>query len=195
MRALTPILLSAALTVFVSPAAGQASTGDYQPANRAEADLAGRADKEIYPQNVRDSLTRFTSVLIVWPGIVRRIASSASGDSITLVLEHHYFDWKEDHGCQRELYFVSPRGEGLFALTIPPVAARAPGFTGKPTIGALVIAYGMPTSVDTLEGQPSIAVSARGLNIIEPRWYRTDAFSYGRGFSDFQLLKVPECSH
>ena len=195
MKALTPVLLSVALTVFVNSAVGQASPGHYQPATKAEAELARRADKEIYPQNVRDSLTRFTSTLIVWPGIVRRMVSSASGDSITLVLEHHYFDWKEDHGCQRELYFLSPRGEGLFRLTIPPIAARAPGFTGKPTIGALVIAYAMPTSVDTLEGQPSITVSAKGVNIIEPRWYRTDAFSYGRGFSDFQLLRVPECSH
>jgi hypothetical protein len=57
-----------------------------------------------------------------------------------------------------------------------------------------VIAYGIPIAIDTLEGKPSITVSAMGANIIEARWYRTDAFSYGRGFSDFQLLKAPECS-
>jgi hypothetical protein len=194
MRAPASIVLSAALAVGVRPAAGQASSNHYQPASRAEAEVAGRARKDIYPRDVKDSLVRYTSVLIVWPGIVRRVDSSARGDSVTLVLEHHYFDWNEDHGCQRELYFVSPRGEGFFTLTIPAVASRSPGFTGKPAIGALVIAYGMPTAVDTLEGQPSVLLTARAANTIEPKWYRTDAFSYGRGLSDFQLLKVPECS-
>jgi hypothetical protein len=194
MKALAPLLISATLAVAVCPAAGQASTRNYQPASEAEAALARRVDKNTYPLQVRDSVTRFRSVLVVWPGIVRRVVSQASGDSVILLVEHHYFDWKEDHSCQRELYFLSPRGEGFFTLTIPSAAARAPGFAGNPAVGALVIAYGIPITVDTLEGEPGITLSARAANFIEPRWYRTDAFSYARDFAEFKLLKVPECS-
>jgi hypothetical protein len=194
MKALAPLLISATLALAVHPVAGQGSTRNYQPAGKPEAALARRVDRNTYPLQVRDSLTRFKSVLVVWPGIVRRVVSRTSGDSVTLVVEHHYFDWKEDHGCQRELYFLSPRGEGLFTLTIPSAAAHAPEFAGNPAVGALVIAYGIPITVDTLEGEPAITLSARAANFIEPRWYRTDAFSYARNFADFKLLEVPKCS-
>ena len=194
MKVLGPLILSVVIAYPVRPLAGQFGSGAYRPASRAQTALARRADRDVYPQDVRDSLARYSSVLIAWPGIVRRVDSAAVSDSITLVVEHHYFDWKEDHGCQRELYFVSPRGEGVFTLKLPRVASRTSTFTGHPAMGALVIAYGSPIAIDTLEGQPSITLSAAGGNIIEAGLYRTDAFSYGRGFSDFQLLKVPECS-
>jgi len=194
MKATAPFLISAALAFAVRPASGQAGTGNYEPASKAEAALALQAKKDIYPRQVRDSLTRYSSVLVVWPGIVRSVAAQASGDSLTLSVEHHYFDWKEDHGCQRELYFVSPRGEGTFKLTIPSTAAEAPGFTGKAVVGALVIAYGIPTTVDSLPGEAAISLTAKAANIIESTWYRTDAFSYGRGFAEFKLLKIPACS-
>src|SRR5215472_2795583 len=130
MRTLAPLILSTALTIAARPIAGQGNSGSYKPVSSAEAELARRANNEIYPRDVQDSLARYSSTLLVWPGIVRQIRPLTGGDSIALVIEHHYFDWKEDHGCQRELYFLSPRGEGLFTLTMPSGPSRPASFAG-----------------------------------------------------------------
>jgi hypothetical protein len=185
-------LLAALAFLLPSAARGQFGSQEYRPTSRGEREVANRAQRDVYPQDVRDSLARYAAVVVVWPGIIRQIDSVVGMDSVRLVLEHHFFDWREDHGCQRELYFLSPRGEGLFAMTWANFARDRSA--RNPVVGSLVIAYGTPVAVDTTAGQSTVSLSPLAVNVIDRGLYRTDAFSYGRGFSDFQLLKVPECS-
>jgi hypothetical protein len=140
---------------------------------------------------VRDSLGQYAGTLVVWPGILRGSESVAGADSIRLSLEHHYFDWKEDHGRQPELYFLSPRGEGSFSVLTSTSWSPTTGFTGRPVPGALVIVYGTPTAIDTIDGNPVIRLTAVAANAIEAKWYLTDVFSYGRGLSDLKVLRTP----
>jgi hypothetical protein len=188
--ALGPIFIATCL--FPSLGAAQYGSQNYRPASPAETEAARRATRDVYPQDIRDSPAAHTTTLVAWPGILQRVDSVAGTDSVRLFLEHHYFDWKEDHGRQQELYFLSPRGEGYFSVTIPVTRTSQSGFTGKFSLGALLIVYGNPIGVDTLDGKSVVRVSAIAANAIEPKWYRTDVFSYGRGFSDFHLLKVPD---
>jgi hypothetical protein len=187
-------VLGACVMFATGPLTAQSSR-EYQPATDAEAKVAIRATRDIYPLDVQDSLQRYAKTLVAWPGIVRRISYSAKGDSLSLVVEHHYFDWREDHGCQRELYFVSPRGEGLFTITIPSAASDSTqSFSGKPNPQSFVIVYGTPEKLQSVDGQSAVVLIASVVNSIEPRWYLTDAFSYGRAFANFRLIKVPKCS-
>jgi len=91
-------------------------------------------------------------------------------------VEHHYFDWREDFGLQRERFFVSPHGEGHFT-TIWPDSAEYAAFLEQFAVGDFLIAYGYPSVIhdDVVGLHPT-----QNLRAIKPRWYRTDALNYGR---------------
>lgn len=193
MRVSSRCLLAVAASLVAAQLPAQWSR-DYQPASAAESLAAKQSTEEVYPSDVRDSLSHFAKTVVAWPGIVRSRDDTGGGDSVRLRLEHHYFDWKEDHGCQRELYFLSPRGEGAFTVTVARSAGPASGFTGTPDVGALVLVYGRPVAIDTVKGAPEIILVPIASNAINARWYTLDVMSYGREFSDFKFLTMPVCS-
>ncbi|MFC2071362.1 hypothetical protein ACFLUU_01405 [Chloroflexota bacterium] len=75
-----------------------------------------KADRNIYPDDVRNDLANYKFSTIAWSGIVKQaeVLKVEGGTVFYFTLEHHYFDWIEDFGIQRETLFLSPRGEGLF---------------------------------------------------------------------------------
>jgi hypothetical protein len=186
LAVLVPVVVVVALVASVHPVM---YTAVYSPASQPEAEAAKRANETVYPQDVQDSLAKYTGTLVVWPGILRGSDAVPGADSIRWSFEHHYFDWKEDHGRQRELYFLSPRGEGCFSIVTSATWSPKTGFTGKPIPGALVIVYGTPTAIDTIDNNPVIRLTAVAANALDAQWYRTDMFSYGRGLSDLKVRR------
>jgi hypothetical protein len=190
---MNPVVCWALVTLSLAPsmATAQAGSKRYQTASRQEASASKQAQVSIYPQDVRDSLTAYEHTVVAWPGVLLHVDTITGTDSVRLVLEHHYFDWREDHGLQRELYFLSPRGEGLLTTVVPAHWIAGRGFAGEPSVGSMILLYGTPIALDTMGSQVAVRISTAAANAIERQWYRTDVFSYGRDFSDFKFLGMP----
>ncbi len=103
-----------------------------------------------------------------------------------LVVEHHYWDWIEDYSVQREIAFLSPRGEGQFECR----------FTGKEEIPAdqlarvadMAIVYGIPKKVGS---DGTVVMACPFFKTLRRELYATDIFEYGRNGSDLKVLRVP----
>jgi hypothetical protein len=98
-----------------------------------------------------------------------------------VVIQHHYWDWIEDHSIQKARAFLSPRGEGEFVChaerrTIPTVDLRR----------AMAIAYVRPVGMK--DGTLHAACIVR---FFPPDWYATDGMDYGRDGQGLTLLRVP----
>jgi hypothetical protein len=157
----------------------------YKPLPKWERQFFQKAKRDIYPNDVRKSPKTYENTLVVWPGIIKSITiDTKNGSQIArFTIEHHYFDWIEDHGIQREKYFLSPRGEGLFALAWRVDTQEDKLFIQQFAVDDMIIAYGYPSMIkDDLIGfyRP-----------IKPKWYRTDVLDYGRPGEPVKSLKVP----
>ena len=108
--------------------------------------------------------------------------------------EHHYWDWIEDYGSQRQSIFLSPRGEGQFRCR-QILKDFAPGADVSPMpAGYMAIVYGK------LEGIDKNVVTLYCVSWIikvRPDYFATDIWDYGRDYllhgdkSDFKVLRVP----
>src|SRR5260370_14100764 len=89
----------------------------YRPLPQWEAKLYPQARRDVFPNDVREKPDAFTNTLVVWTGVITNIAFFNDGSSrvVRFTADHHYFDWIEDISIQRERFFLSSRGEGLFA--------------------------------------------------------------------------------
>lgn len=108
-------------------------------------------------------------------------AASRSPSTSEVVIEHHYWDWMEDHSIQKANAFLSPRGEGEFVchverLTVPSVHLEA----------AMAIAYVRPVEIEdqTLHAACVVRFFPRD-------WYGTDVMDYGRNGEGRRCLRVP----
>jgi len=150
----------------------------YRPLPKWEARFYAQARQDVFPQDVRQNPERFKNTLIVWTGIIKRIERVQHNSSpfVRFIVEHHYFDWIEDFGAQRERFFVSPRGEGYFTAIWPDSEEDFP-FLEQFSVGDFLIAYGYPSVIynETVGLEPT-----QNLRAIKPRWYRTDVLDYGR---------------
>jgi hypothetical protein len=139
-------------------------------------------------------LTAHRSTLVAWVGVIESARWLDPTEPIAeFMIEHHYWDWIEDHSIQREVAFLSPRGEGRF--TCVKRSAESKAGDPLPPNQSMAIAYGYPEVVRSDSG----VVELRCLVIsIAPReWYGTDIWDYGRDYllhgdkSDFKVLRVP----
>jgi hypothetical protein len=57
--------------------------------------------------------------MVAWTGLIKEVdvVQTEDGPDVVYVLQHHYYDWIEDFGQQREIILLSPRGEGKFKTT------------------------------------------------------------------------------
>jgi hypothetical protein len=153
-------------------------TRQYQPLPKWEARFFAEARRDVFPQDVRGNPSHFRDTLVAWTGIVKKIEHMQYDSSpfVRFTVEHHYFDWAEDFGLQRERFFVSPRGEGGFTA-IWPDSAENDAFLKQFAVGDFLIAYGYPSVVhsDVVGLDPT-----QNLRAIKPKWYRTDILDYGR---------------
>jgi hypothetical protein len=162
----------------------------YKPLPKWERQFFEKAKRDIYPNDVRKSSKTYEKALIVWPGIIKSITIDTENSSqiARFTIEHHYFDWIEDFGIQRERYFLSPRGEGLFAVAWRVDSKEDKLFIQQFAVDDMIIAYGYPSMIkDDLVG----FYPTQNIRPIKPEWYRTDVFDYGRPGEPAKILRVP----
>jgi len=162
----------------------------YKPLPKWERQFFQKAKRDIYPSDVRKSPETYEKTLVVWPGIIKGITiDSENGSQIArFTIEHHYFDWIEDQGMQGEKFFLSPRGEGLFALAWRVDTEEDKLFIEQFAVDDMIIAYGYPSMIkDDLIG----FYPTENIRGIKRKWYRTDVLDYGRPGEAVKTLKVP----
>ena len=88
-----------------------------EPKSAKGKEFMKRARRDVWRSDVRKDLSKHTTTLVAWTGVVAERRMFPDGKAMGFVIEHHYWDWVEDFGLQREHLFLSPRGEGKFAIT------------------------------------------------------------------------------
>ncbi len=105
---------------------------DWTPQSREGRELYARARRDVWPEHVLASPAKYRDVLVVWSGIVREHQVTPDGQQLRTVLDHRYWDFREDRGPQPERYFLSPRGEGAFTFEEPNTRpGAAPGVPAR----------------------------------------------------------------
>lgn len=152
----------------------------YQPYSDWEKGEYNKANRSIYPGDVREDITKYQSITIAWTGIIKdtKIYQTDEGIDIIFLLEHHYYDWIEDFSPRRERIFLSPRGEGLFmtkwSLVKETPQSKIEEWTEP---GRLLIVYGAPAAV---RDDDTIAVKSSYVRNIGKEYYTTEILDYGR---------------
>ncbi|HEY79377.1 MAG TPA: hypothetical protein G4O09_09720 [Dehalococcoidia bacterium] len=151
----------------------------YEPISEWEQREYDKANRYIYPDDVREDITKYLSVTIAWTGVIKEstVYQTDEGPDIYDLLEHHYYDWIEDFGAQQERILLSPRGEGLFktkwCVTKETTQAELDEMTEP---GKLLIVYGKPQAMEN----DIIIVEASYIRDIGKEWYTTEILDYGR---------------
>ena len=161
----------------------------YRPLPQLEAQFFAQARRDVYPDDVRQRPDGYTNVLVAWTGVITSIDYFNDNRSrvVRFTAEHHYFDWVEDFGLQRERFFVSPRGEGAFAAAWRVDAPEDQKFVKQFAVGDLLIAYGYPSMIrSNVVG----LYPTENLRAIKPRWFRMDILDYGRPGEPVKMLKT-----
>lgn len=158
---------------------GAPSSRDYKPASPWEQREMVRSTRSVYPDDVRANLAA-RRVPVAWAGILRQVEfiGEPARPMLRLTVEHHYFDWIEDRGAQRELYFLSPRGEGTFRCVWPLRREWDMAEMRRITVpGLMAVIYGTPERLDGAVidlGQASYA------RLFPPGSYSMGRLDYGR---------------
>ena len=148
-------------------------TRAYLPVSSSEKQALDRANRNVYPDDVRNSLANYQNTLVVWPGIVleNKFIEHADQIEIQLILEHHYYDWFEDFSIQKEKIFLSPRGEGLFQTSLfIKKDANIEEMKKAAGVGNLIIVYGTPQQIKEDRSINLIYTYLRG---IDKQWFTT----------------------
>lgn len=179
------IFLALSLTACNSP-----GSHPYQPRPKWESGFFKDARRDVFPDDVRQSLNRYKQTLVAWPGIIKSIKYRIENNSrvATITAEHHYFDWIEDRGAQREIFFLSPRGEGEFVVAWGEYTEEDITFLKQFAVGDMLIAYGQPSEIrDKAIGLHPLM----NIRSIKPMWFRTDVLDYGRPGGPVRTLRTP----
>jgi hypothetical protein len=155
-------------------------TRSYRPGSSWEKMIFDRADRNIFPDDVRNKFSVYHDTLLVWPGIVQNSAMVEREDNIEIqfVLEHHYYDWMEDFTFHRKKICLSPEGEGLFKISWSVTKdSDIKEMENATSAGNLVIVYGTPERINE---DGSITLRTAYLREIDKKWYSTDVLNYGR---------------
>jgi len=151
----------------------------YRPISDWEQREYDKANRYIYPDDVRSDIAKYQSTTIAWAGIIKdtEVTQTPEGPDIYYVLEHHYYDWIEDINPRQQWVWLSPRGEGTFitkwSVKKDTTQSEIDGMT---KLGDLQIVYGTPQEVK----DGVIAIEASYIRVIPQRYYTTDKLDYGR---------------
>jgi hypothetical protein len=172
-----------------------ASNQPYQPATKMEKIEYANDRPDIYPEDVRKNIDRYTNTAVAWAGIIQ--STDARDEDIggkinaNTIFAHHYYDWVQEDKDGIRLV-VSPRGEGFFRTDwhlrkIEPDAdsSNAEKFAAK---GKLAIVYGVPKSVDD---DGTVVLEYRFLRIVGRDHFTTNEVDYGRSGEPFRPVRMP----
>jgi hypothetical protein len=132
------LMLSGCATLGMGPM----GTGEYTPKDDHEKIQFEKANRNIYPDDVRKDTT------IAWAGIIKETTMTEVGNRIEVIIlvDHHYYDWLVGINSPYGTYWLSPRGEGAFkAKGRYDSVEQAKKWVSK---GNMVIVYGTPAVVD-----------------------------------------------
>jgi hypothetical protein len=151
----------------------------YRPMPGLERQFYNVAKRKVFPDDVRNSPNKYTKSFIVWAGIIKQIdISEEEGTQVfQITVEHHYFNWIEDRDAPREMFFLSPRGEGTFIVAWSVSTAQEYPFIRQFAVRDMIIAYGCPSIIedDIIGFEPTVNIRP-----IKPQWFSTEVLDYGR---------------
>jgi hypothetical protein len=191
-RTCCAVLLAAGL-LSGCPARLVPGSRPYTPRSGEEQALLRTARRDVFPGDVRRDLGAHAGELVGWTGIVteKRRVEHPEGVELRILIEHHYWNWREDFGTQQQVAFLSPRGEGSFQVSfIADASSEDPRFLPA---GDMAVVYGTPKRLDG----DVVVLDYRGASWLPPRAFATDVWDYGRDFllrqdqRDFKVLRVP----
>ena len=189
-RTILAALLLCGVAVLTSGCPGLApGSRAYRPLPQWESKSSAQARRDVFPNDVRQKPDGFTNTLVAWTGVITNIEffSDPPPRVVRFTAVHHYFDWIEDLSIQRERFFLSPRGEGAFAVQWDAQTPDDQKFVDQFAVGDMLIAYGYPSVV---RGNYVGLNPAQNLRAIKPQWYRTDILDYGRPGGPSKILKT-----
>ncbi len=159
----------------------------YRGLSEVEQDHFSKANREIYPNDVRSNFQQYSSSKVAWPGLITegKWVEKDGTFSTTFMIEHHYYDWILDYSIQKEKFFLSPRGEGAFKTICPSKPEQESQASN--TTGDLLIVYGTPNKIE--DGM--VFLTCDHARLIKREWVRTDVFEYGRPGEPVRFLNVP----
>lgn len=167
--------LTVALALVFIGCAGPTSY-DYEP-DEDEAGIMARANRDIYPADVRADPHRYKDSLVAWAGVIaRRDAQDVPGGvDVIFVVDHRYFDWRTSYGMGPR-YLLSTKGEGRFVTqwkftNRSAIEAKGSGFD----VGEMIVVYGRPEYFEN--GLMVVADYVRG---IDHFWFTGKGGPYGR---------------
>lgn len=168
-----------AVAAMLSASCIPAGRREYQPLSSWERDAMAKADRHVFPEDVRGRFAALRGQEVAWAGVVKHAEVTRLRDRvrITLDLDHHYYDWIETYSPESAPIWLSPLGEGKFRViwdVMPNTTDDA--LDSITTEDNLVLVYGTPK---TMDGQRVVlkGVFCRG---IEHRYYDTHATEYDR---------------
>lgn len=180
MRRAIPALVLLLLTAC--PAVVGPYSKSYQGNSEWEKKYLAEAKRDVFPDDVRKTPETFRQATLAWPGVVVSAGPEPRDPSFwEVVIQHHYWDWIEDHSIQKAKAFLSPRGEGRFTChaekrTLPSVELK----------DAMAVAYVRPVGV-----KEGVLHAACIIRFYPREWYATDVMDYGRNGDGMKLLRVP----
>ena len=169
-------LILSSCASFLGPTMG---SREYTPHSDQERVEFEKANRNVYPDDIRNDISRYKDTTIAWAGIIKEASIVDEKDHMEMIflVEHHYYDWIEDINPKQEWIWLSPRGEGEFAtkwgLKKDTSQSEIQEMT-KP--GELEIVYGIPQAVE----DGVIVIEASYIRGIAERYYTTDKLDYGR---------------
>ncbi|HET6248887.1 MAG TPA: hypothetical protein VFE47_14415 [Tepidisphaeraceae bacterium] len=181
-------IILAALTFIAIALTG--CTNDYRPASSWERSVYQTARKDAFPNQVRDQPGNYSNTLVAWVGLL--VSGNIHNEDpdhpyVSLVVEHHYYDWLEDHSTQRQRYFLSPRGEGQFRCIWPLKKEWNLDEMRRLIVpGDMMVVYGTPH-----DGGVTIDLGeARYVREIPASLVATDILDYGRPGEPSRILRT-----
>lgn len=168
------------------------SSRPFTPAKRGEQKIFGKARKDVYPGQVRKHPARYRNTELAWAGIVKdvKLIHGKHGAGVIVLVQHHYFDWIEDHGAQPQRFFLSPRGEGNFIIALKPRDGMNQSEARRMLpVGTMVVAVGKIYLPSAKDKRYPLALLTDYYQFIGAKWYRTDVFDYGRAGGPIRRVK------
>lgn len=150
---------------------------NYSPQSSWESQEFQRSDFTIHPNDVRFKLSQWRDFQIAWAGIIQEVEfyQTESSYEVILLMEHHYFDWKEENFEPDQMYYLSSVGQGLFQTNwYLKKSADLEYFKSRFTVGNLAIVYALPDTVV----EEVVLVKSRYLRIIDRKNFRADQSDY-----------------
>jgi hypothetical protein len=163
----------------------------YSPPSDYLRDLKGRTD--VFPDDVRKDPAKFSGQVMLWTGIVlsKTAVKQDQRDVVEILFEHHYWDFVEDFGVQIPRDFLSPRGEGKFAVRV--YAEELAQSSVQFQQGWMAIAWVVPFGV---REDGTVKTKMRGASCVSPARFSTEMWDYGRAYllqhdrSDLHILRT-----